>query len=349
MAVPLEAPVQDSAPPTFTQRAGAAWRAMTGDQRLALALILFLILRILPQRPIVIELAANFLAWALLPAPLVWVVAAIRRDWPRVAWWTIPALAFCLLFGELFVPSINRPIPSQGQHLRVMTFNLFGVPRVGDRQPEIDFIRESGADLVALEELSGDAAKQIDLQLATVYPYRDLHPQDVYGVGLLSKHPLLESEISQYTEGTFHVNARVDIEGTPITVLVAHPPPPLDSLLPKRLRHYTPRGGREIAALLAHAPKDSPVLLLGDFNCSDQARDYQQPRQAGLHDTFREVGWGFGTTWPCRLKSILTFPPLIRIDYIWHSDQFQAVKCWVGPQRVSDHRPLVAELVLSDR
>jgi endonuclease/exonuclease/phosphatase (EEP) superfamily protein YafD len=37
-------------------------------------------------------------------------------------------------------------------------------------------------------------------------------------------------------------------------------------------------------------------------------------------------------------------PPLVRIDYIWHSAGLRALQAWQGPAIGSDHLPLQAIL-----
>lgn len=67
-----------------------------------------------------------------------------------------------------------------------------------------------------------------------------------------------------------------------------------------------------------------------------------------MNDSFREAGVGLGTSWPVsRMRGLPWFiPPLIRIDYIWHSDHFRAVMAQQGPERGSDHLPVLATLAM---
>jgi endonuclease/exonuclease/phosphatase family metal-dependent hydrolase len=80
---------------------------------------------------------------------------------------------------------------------------------------------------------------------------------------------------------------------------------------------------------------------------TDQSDAYRQMNDR-LHDTFRETGQGMGFTFPASTPSkVRLFPPLLRIDYIWHSDQFTAHAVAVGRDSgISDHHPVVARLVL---
>jgi endonuclease/exonuclease/phosphatase (EEP) superfamily protein YafD len=44
------------------------------------------------------------------------------------------------------------------------------------------------------------------------------------------------------------------------------------------------------------------------------------------------------------LKVCMFIPPLVRIDYIWHSAGLRALQAWQGPAIGSDHLPLQALL-----
>ncbi|MEA3341352.1 MAG: endonuclease/exonuclease/phosphatase family protein [Chloroflexota bacterium] len=69
-----------------------------------------------------------------------------------------------------------------------------------------------------------------------------------------------------------------------------------------------------------------------------------------LVDSFREAGWGLGHTFPATGGRVWNIPHpgrLVRIDHIFHSDDWQAEAAWVGEwDGASDHRPVIARLRL---
>ena len=78
---------------------------------------------------------------------------------------------------------------------------------------------------------------------------------------------------------------------------------------------------------------------MGDFNNPPRGRLYQ--RLAGcFQDAFRAAGWGLGETYPVGT-------PLLRIDYLFAGQGVGVSRCWVPNVRASDHRPTVAEVVLT--
>lgn len=92
-----------------------------------------------------------------------------------------------------------------------------------------------------------------------------------------------------------------------------------------------------------------PVIVAGDFNMTDETQDYYSVQQV-LQDAFLKSGLGFGFTWPHgffakRINMKLSYP-VCRIDYIWHSKDWDARSSLVLEAAESDHLPVAAELVL---
>ncbi|MCX6646385.1 MAG: endonuclease/exonuclease/phosphatase family protein [bacterium] len=177
-----------------------------------------------------------------------------------------------------------------------------------------------------------------------MYPYRALYPADVAGTGIISKFPISNEDFFLLTPGyLYHTMATVDIDGTPLTIISAHPPPPFS------ISEFQYKSSRyeEISKLIAMIPVGQPTLIMGDFNMTDQTLVYRLLVEAGLRDTWRETGWGLGYTWPLRLRGISLPFPVMRIDLIWHTNDFQAVSAWVGPKTESDHLPVIADLVFT--
>ncbi len=110
----------------------------------------------------------------------------------------------------------------------------------------------------------------------------------------------------------------------------------------------------EVDEILRRATQDEgAVIIAGDFNMTDQADDYRRLVQQ-YSDTYREVGWGLGLTFPdcsyaCAVPvnaSLLKLVgrPLARIDFIFHSADLQPLSARVWPTSGgSDHRPVVVE------
>jgi endonuclease/exonuclease/phosphatase family metal-dependent hydrolase len=114
------------------------------------------------------------------------------------------------------------------------------------------------------------------------------------------------------------------------------------------LSYDNTRRNEEIRNLLRRIEKEEyPYIIAGDFNMSDQTVIYGEI-SAEMTDSFREAGTGSGNSWPVLVLDHITtlIPPLLRVDYIWHSQEFRTVEAFRGPELGSDHLPLVAELEL---
>lgn len=89
------------------------------------------------------------------------------------------------------------------------------------------------------------------------------------------------------------------------------------------------------------------MIVVGDFNSTDQSEVYQLLGRV-LTDAHRAVGWGLGHTFPAYAGSFRGIPILpwqMRIDMIFYSDEFAALRSQVGPTYgESDHLPVLAQL-----
>ena len=81
-----------------------------------------------------------------------------------------------------------------------------------------------------------------------------------------------------------------------------------------------------------------PAIVAGDFNNPPRGKLYDKLRDR-LTDSFAEAGWGFGWSFPHKL-------PVLRIDYVWTSDDLTPVSCKIIDTGPSDHRPVVADIAL---
>lgn len=200
-----------------------------------------------------------------------------------------------------------------------------------------------GADIVALQEVSSDQAAQFDAHLAAAYPHHILNTEtEGRGLGLLSRYPIVEQEWFQpLPQSDPHLRAVIDVNGTPITVYVAHPHSPRGLFSP--LQYDTSQRDAELADVRERvAAEAGPVIVMCDCNMSDQSDAYRAFDRL-MDDAFRQAGRGMGFTF--RFRRFL--PSMVRIDYVWHSDHFVATdaRAWEDAG-ASDHHAVVARLWL---
>ncbi|MBB6053007.1 endonuclease/exonuclease/phosphatase family protein [Armatimonas rosea] len=89
-----------------------------------------------------------------------------------------------------------------------------------------------------------------------------------------------------------------------------------------------------------------PAILGGDFNAPESSVACQLIRDAAFRDAFSEAGRGYGYTSGHRLRFGMSFA---RIDHVYVSHEWAVKQCHPGGKLASDHRPVVADLVLPDR
>ncbi|MCC6315522.1 MAG: endonuclease/exonuclease/phosphatase family protein [Thermomicrobiales bacterium] len=236
--------------------------------------------------------------------------------------------------------------------LTVMTFNIAN--GLADPLRLAEALALSNADLIALQELAPGQAVAIERMLAERYPHQSLHPLGIPGKGLLSRYPIVGAELIRLQPERPDLRATIRLPSGLATAIVAHPEPPR---IGRGSRRRNERTVAHIRALADLAAGDEPTILLGDFNRVDWAASARLLRQAGLRDAWRAAGHGFGATLPLRwatgverghLLGGLRLPPLVRVDYVWHTPHFRAEAAWLGEDAGSDHRPLLARLALDE-
>lgn len=84
------------------------------------------------------------------------------------------------------------------------------------------------------------------------------------------------------------------------------------------------------------------TILTGDFNETPASYAYRAIRKAGLIDAHKESGNFFGTTYAGNL-------PLLRIDYIFYSNDFISKHTSVHQVGWSDHYPVTTSLELNQK
>ncbi|MBZ5858794.1 endonuclease/exonuclease/phosphatase family protein [Flavihumibacter profundi] len=83
-----------------------------------------------------------------------------------------------------------------------------------------------------------------------------------------------------------------------------------------------------------------PVIICGDFN--DVPNSFAYHRIKGeRQDVFTQKGFGIGRTFS-------SISPTLRIDYILADQRFRVVQCRNPHPRLSDHFPVIADLVLEN-
>jgi len=241
-------------------------------------------------------------------------------------------------------------------HVRAMSFNI--AAGAGDLDEIASVIRTSSAHVIALQEVDvhwGDRSNFADqatrlgellgmqVRFAPIYrnPSGDsLRPMREFGVALLSTHPIeafrnrpLTRLSTQQTSALATpmpglLDATVNVRGVQLRVMNTH----LDYRADPAVRRQQVD---EMLAVIANV--DGPLVLFGDLNAPPDA-----PELAPLFSRLRDA-------WHGRSDAGFTYPalaPTKRIDYVLTSAGIRVIAASVLDTRASDHRPVIADLVL---
>ncbi|MEV7867760.1 endonuclease/exonuclease/phosphatase family protein [Streptomyces sp. NPDC088124] len=306
----------------------------------ALALLLGLVMLLHAQitdRGGLGSLVETCLPWFGLFIPVLLAGALWRRSASAVAALLLPVTAWLSLFGGLLS---DKSHPSTD--LTVVSHNVgAGNP---DPAGTARDLAASGAEVLALEEVTAQAKPLYEKELEKAYPYHTVQGT----VGLWSKLPLSDTrpvDISMdygplgdtkpadvkmaYNRA---LRTTVATDRGPLTVYVAH----LGSVrVFPRNGFWTDsrdRGAQALGKAIA-ADRSERVVLLGDLNGTLDDRAFAGITSR-MNSAQEAAGDGFGFSWPT------TFP-VARIDQILVRG-VQPTSSWVLPATGSDHRPVAA-------
>jgi len=248
---------------------------------------------------------ATILSAHLAIAALTLVPVAIARRTPELRWSLLflGLVAIARFGGEWFSPP--RDVDPNGVVFEAASWNLERGARAGE--DAVEGIGRLDVDVVALQELSAEHVRAIHAspELTARLPARELHPDEGFvGIGLLSRYPIVRAD--HYAEPST-IEAVLDVNGRPLTVITAHPLPGSISMVgPVPVGFDAGRRDielRRVRSLVGYAmDRGETVVLLGDFNVAPTEPAYTDLVD-GLRDAHVEVGEGPGWTWrPSRLE-----------------------------------------------
>ncbi|MEU9620503.1 MULTISPECIES: endonuclease/exonuclease/phosphatase family protein [unclassified Streptomyces] len=281
---------------------------------------------------------------------------------------TVDVLIAAGLSGAVLAPPASAAGQGHAVPLRVATYNIHagaGMDNVFDLDRQAAELRALDADVIGLQEvdvhwgtrsqwrdLAGELAERLHMHVsfAPIYsldPGTPGAPRREFGVAVLSRYRMASAENHEITRlstqdpnpvpapapGFGEVVLRV--KGLPVHVYVTH----LDYRADPSVRTAQVADTRRIMAQDgASGPgagrQKVRQILLGDFNAAPDA-----PELAPLWERLTDVEPG-GPTYPAQ-------DPVQRIDYVAVSkDSVQVRDAAVAETLASDHRPVVADLLL---
>lgn len=257
--------------------------------------------------------------------------------------------------------------------LTVMTFNR-GQQGKQSLKP---FKKSVAPDILAFQ----DAARR-GRRYAKDPAYQDLpHVGEEGEYSILSRYPIVSSEpitldttLGEGQPGSRKVAARfvIDYEGSKVALYNVHFYTPRSAIrsyirgpflygvlgVPgtewgnkrETYESYWDTRLEQVSEFLERVDSDPlPVLVVGDFNIPDYGRAYRLMRNE-LGDAHDAAGSGYGFTFPGTTRNPLSlFGPWLRIDYLFHGPEWEAVASVTESDRKSQHRAVAATFVLSPK
>jgi len=225
----------------------------------------------------------------------------------------------------------------QGRSLIVVTANL----RLGHANAlsVVDLVRHVHADVLATEELTPAEVSALDQAgIRSALPYRVLTPgAGATGNGLYSRYPL--TRLPLWPLRFPSPGALLRIGGKDVEIHVVHTYPPVP---------WSPSASRNdwtvLRADAAALPTNEPVVVVGDFNSTRDVSGLRQVMAQGLRDAPEISGSGLLRTW-----GPLHLPALLQLDHVLVNSRVGVAGTSVVDLPGSDHRALVARLVITQR
>jgi endonuclease/exonuclease/phosphatase (EEP) superfamily protein YafD len=196
----------------------------------------------------------------------------------------------------------------------------------------LDAIASAHPDLLVLEEVTPHWADELKA-LNQTYPYRvDVPRNDCFGMMLLSKYPLSQTNVTVIGSGGVPtIIATVHLPDGELSLIGTHPVPPISADYAKR---------RNVQLMeLPHTVMEqkNPVLLIGDLNTSPWSCWFRRLlKESGLKNSMQ--GFGFQPSWPANI-GFLRIP----LDQILCSPEITVHNRQIGPDVGSDHLPVIVD------
>jgi endonuclease/exonuclease/phosphatase (EEP) superfamily protein YafD len=290
---------------------------------------------LLPADTFVFELLRHFRIWNAVIGLITGALLLLLRDWKYAAiallaglWQGWPVLAW------KFPPSDPVKTVEPSRSFTVLSCNLYC--ECVDPERMIASLREANPDILLLMEYTPEWEGKFAETLWRDYPHRIGEPQPgAFGICLASRLPLEDATLQTPVEDNRAVRAILTVAGERITLLGVHPPPPVR---PDMYDLWRASFAKWPQLLLPD--KTAHTVIAGDLNSTPFAGAFARLcQESGLRDSAR--GHELTNTW-FPLGSLAGLP----LDHILISEKLHAFEYLVGPPAGSDHRWIMARLVL---
>lgn len=287
-------------------------------------------------------------------------LAATASLWLGWRWWIAGLAALIAVLVVAMGWAHGRPDVG-GVPLRLMTYNIKAY-KASLRPGGFDAIAAEVAvhrpDIVVAQDAHGaspaEAAPLWPGGQAFGLPYSFAVEQYIVG----SRYPLrgcAPGRIDYRGQAHLYVRCTVDVGGRPLDLVTAHFESPRDGLNAARRegfegvdewrQNFEDRLGQARALARDLAGADRPLVVAGDLNAPESSAVIRTLLALDLRDAFSSAGRGYGYSYGHALRLGFSF---LRIDHILVSARIGVAGVSVGGASTSEHRPVIADLLMSD-
>lgn len=279
--------------------------------------------------------------------------------------WRLSALgALALLLTQVMGLSlgsdrVNAPPSAEGRSLRFMTYNVKSYRAVWQRsgfEAIAEEIARHDPDIIVMQDAHELVTRGLPPEMLAALPGRKTYAFGQYVVA--SRYPLRDCAPGDIGFGeakhTF-VHCVVKVGGQDIDLFTAHLITPREGL--NAARHDKLSGlddwrenfasrliqSHKLQAALMQRDVRRPAIVAGDLNAAEHSPVVGNLLALGLRDAYSVAGLGYGYTVGHALKPGLSF---LRIDHVLVSTDVGVSHCETGVKEASEHRPVIADLVL---
>ena len=282
----------------------------------------------------------------LLPALLLLTLSLTLKRKIDAAMATVTCLLVLFNFFDLRLRGRQEPI-ALGQKLQIVSWNIHHSYK--GAQKTAQDLQKLNADIILLQECSPvpknkwpDPLPYIKAALPKYHCVRSR------SLAIVSRYPLTklgEEKISIHRPALL---AKAKIGKQEVTIMNVHLYVNTPGKPQLRQQWYKPwnflndlinvrQDAADILSDLLGEIK-GPLIVGGDLNTTPNSLICQK-LESKLQDCFKSAGFGFGLTYSAKF-------PLWRIDHLYVSDHLEPLHCQVKDLTSSDHKPLLAQILL---
>jgi endonuclease/exonuclease/phosphatase (EEP) superfamily protein YafD len=311
------------------------------------------------------HLAASDNAWLelsrFLPYPLFLLpaLAALAVSFRLGRWWVAASLANLALWLTLGMGLQWNRGEAGAERVRVMTYNIKVMNAAQQRanaQALALEVARYDPDILLMQDAEG-------LLIGRSEPVQSSGPvfglAHVYASGqyvVASRFALRDcgtAPLGSGVDGHRYLRCVVDARGVELNLVTAHFQSPRAGLNAARRegldgaddwqRNHANRLQQSRALARDLAGSRRPLVLAGDLNAPQSSPVIASLLAVGLRDAFTSAGRGYGYSHGHSLRNGFD---LLRIDHVLVSPDIGVMACFVGQSDASEHRPVIADLVL---